>query len=388
MPTKLVKLLKAGLRFLGLAVLFVVTLEICTRIDDMLTWEAPFWGRYDNSLLYVSDRFGIHGRPNGQFEKWKLNQFGFRGPEISKAKPPGVYRIAVMGASEPFGQAESPGMEFPAQLQTILDRSRRGRYQVLNTAVPGMSLPRINEFLGDYVRQFEPDLLVVYPVAADHLDFRCPEPRKALPVPRPKKNRPSLRLLRRLRVVVKRILPTEIASSLRAYQTRRSLRQYGVQEQWRSPPPERLAAYREHLTSVVDQARSCGIDVLLATHAHRFGETLSAADHNWLIAWRKFYPLAGGDCLIQMETEANTIIRRTAKDRGTRLADVADTISPGNENFSDFVHFTDLGARIVAEAIAAKVLEIDGGSSRHASRAGCTHTLGQRMDDSCITAGS
>ncbi len=359
-----IRLLRTTTRFCFLAILCGATLEVCARVDDVLTWKAPFWGRYDHSLLSVKDRFGVHGRPRGQFEKWKLNQFGFRGPEISKHKPRGVYRIAVMGASETFGQAESPGMEYPAQLQAILDRAKPDRYQVLNTAVAGMSLPRIAEFLRDYVSQFDPDLVILYPVAADHLDFRCPAPRTAprdpQPVRRPASARPSFRLRRRVRTAIKQFLPARIQEVLRVYQTRRRLQKYGVEKPWESPPPERLAAYREHLTTVVEEARRHGIEVLLATHAHRFAEPFSPRDQQMLVAWRKFYPLAGGDCLIQMEAEANEIVRRTASERNTYLVDLATAIPPCNENFSDFVHFTDRGAQIAAEALAKTVLAIDG----------------------------
>jgi len=347
------------MRFFRLALLSCVTLEVCARVDDVLTWEAPFWGRYDHSLLSIEDCYGVHGRPNGQFEKWRLNQFGFRGPEITKDKPRNVYRIAVLGASETFGQIESPGMEYPAQLQAILDRARPGRYQVLNTAIAGMSLPRIAEFLRDYVYQFHPDLVIVYPVAADHLDFRCPAPRTAPLVPQPPNPRPSLRLGQRLRTVMKRILPARIQSALRSYEIDRQLRSYGNQEPWESPPPERLAVYQRNLMLVVEEARSRGIDILLATHAHRFAKPLSPKDEEMLVAWRKFYPLAGGDCLIKMETEANAIICRTAKDQGTYLVDVAAAVAPCAENFSDFVHFTDRGARMAADALAKQVLAID-----------------------------
>jgi len=119
---------------------------------------------------------------------------------------------------------------------------------------------------------------------------------------------------------------------------------------------------------VVEEARSRGIEILLATHAHRFAKPLSPRDEEMLVAWRKFYPLAGGDCLIKMETEANAIICRTAKDQGAYLVDVAAAVAPCAENFSDFVHFTERGAHLAAEALAKKVLVIDGPVAQYSYR--------------------
>jgi hypothetical protein len=351
---------KRGVKFLGLTTLFVATLELCARIDDCVTWDAPFWGPYDHSILYIRDEFGKHGRPNAQFEKWKLNQFGFRGPEITQAKPAGVYRIAIMGASETFGQAESPGKEYPAQVQEILDRAQPGRYEVLNTAVPGMSLPRISEFLSDYVYRFEPDLLILYPVAVDHLDFVCPEPRKGplSPAPKPRDPEVSLRLARRVKAAIKQNMPGPVMNYVRKHMRDRALRRYGISEPWQVPPHERVSAYEDHLLAVINEASRHGIDVLLATHANRFGETRTDLDRRWLIAWQRFYPLATGECLIQMENRANEIIRRAAMERQLHLADLAATVPPGSESFSDFVHFTDDGARVAAETLVAEILAI------------------------------
>ena len=363
MLKKVVAFTRLGLRFLGYALVFVATLEICARVDDVLTWGAPLWGRYDSSCLYVCDHIGKHGRPNGEFQKWKLNQFGFRGRHITKDKPLGVFRIVVMGASESFGQAESPGMEYPAQLQTILDQARPGRYEVINAAVPGMSLPRINEFLSDYVYKSAPDLLVLYPVAADYLNFKCPKPRTSQPIPQSENTGRTLRLFRRLKVVVRQLAPPALMNAIRTHVIHLKLGQIDIREPWASPPPERLAAYENHLGSVLDQAMARDIAVLLATHANRFGDTLSPKDREWLIAWKKSYPLAGGDSLIQMDSRANTIIRKTAEERDTYLVDLAEIIPPGGNCFSDAIHFTDSGASLAARALAKKLLEIDGGTA-------------------------
>lgn len=98
----------------AIGLLFLVSLEFCARMDDVLIWKAPFWSRYSNELLTMRDALGGHrGHPNARFEKWQMNSFGFRGPEFEEKKPAGVIRIMAVGASETFGLYEKAGGEYP-----------------------------------------------------------------------------------------------------------------------------------------------------------------------------------------------------------------------------------------------------------------------------------
>ena len=114
--------LVAMLRWGGCALLFVLVLEACARLDVFVTWGAPLWGGYTEALLTVTDDHGTDTRPGASFEKWRINRHGFRGPEITVEKPPGVTRVVVAGSSEAFGVYEGEDMEFPAQMRTRLAR--------------------------------------------------------------------------------------------------------------------------------------------------------------------------------------------------------------------------------------------------------------------------
>jgi lysophospholipase L1-like esterase len=68
-----------------------------------------------------------------------INSLGFRGDEITREKPPGVFRIAVLGDSALFGAGERQAETAPQRLQALLDQRLPGGYQVINAAVPGYS---------------------------------------------------------------------------------------------------------------------------------------------------------------------------------------------------------------------------------------------------------
>src|SRR5437016_13078311 len=114
---------KLGSRLLrprgALAVLLVVlTLEVCARVDNYVSYGMPFFGSDSIDSLYTTDRLGKCGLPNARYRKWKLNSLGYRGPELH----PGRQRIICIGASETFGLYEDEGQEYPRQLERELNR--------------------------------------------------------------------------------------------------------------------------------------------------------------------------------------------------------------------------------------------------------------------------
>ena len=162
------------LKWIVVAFLFVAVLEVCARIDDLVTWGAPFMANYTHETLRVADKYGFHNRPNAKFQKWEINRFGFRGPNISREKPAGVTRVFIVGASEAFGLHESQDMDFPSQMQVMLDSLRPGQFEIVNAACVGMTPPRIRHYYQTWLSQFDPDVVMYYPSPAFYLDNDIP----------------------------------------------------------------------------------------------------------------------------------------------------------------------------------------------------------------------
>jgi hypothetical protein len=166
------RLLLTGLRWLAVALLFLFAAEVFARLDDNLTWGAPFLTPYSNERLLRQDSLGFRGRPNFQYQKWRMNNLGFRGPDIAPSPAPGVTRIAVIGASETFGLYESEGGEYPARMQRMLDSIAPGRYEVVNVALPGLSLASMVPYIRRSVVPIGASILVVYPTPMFYLEVR------------------------------------------------------------------------------------------------------------------------------------------------------------------------------------------------------------------------
>ncbi len=100
------------------------------------------------------------------------NSLGFRDREHAIAKPPGVYRIVVLGDSIAAGLHVERNQDiFPPILEQLLQQ-RGLRAEVINLAVSGYNTQQEVELLRERGLQYHPDLvLVAYTMSSrEHLD--------------------------------------------------------------------------------------------------------------------------------------------------------------------------------------------------------------------------
>ena len=336
-------------------IVVLVVAEIMSRIDDAIRTETPLLASPSYTDLTMRDSLGVRGWPGARFQKWKLNSAGFRSPEIAMQPSRNCVRLAVMGASETFGYAESPGKEFPSQLADSLNH--HGCYEVLNTAVTGLSLTGQIQLWENWISRFEPEVVVVYasPVfylSNDPPEFQTPE-QHAQATTTTRQRVFSSRLLMRIHDRVH--YPSFIQRRRVAKKLARSIS--GKPPEWffENVPQERLSLFRQHLDSLLTSIAARGARPVLVTHAMRFGAQLTTADVDLLHAWRQFTPRAKENVLIEFENAAAETVRQLAQDRGVALVDAAKLMTGHTDWFADFTHFNDQGAAVIAHAIAGTV---------------------------------
>lgn len=115
------------------------------------------------------------GDPGGFYEyRGRSNSLGYRDREHSVEKPPGTYRIAVLGDSIAAGyRIERTEDAFPALLEAML-RARGLPVEVLSFGVTGYNTAQEVETLRARALRFDPDLVLL---AYCHNDRRPPDPR-------------------------------------------------------------------------------------------------------------------------------------------------------------------------------------------------------------------
>lgn len=338
-------------RWVAYSLIFLLTLEALARLDDWVREGAPLAGNHDIDTVFVSAPGVKAGKPGAQFGKWQMNSLGFRGPEPIE----GRRNILVYGASESFGIYESPDQEYPRQLARLLDAAQPGTYNVLNAAVPGLRIGRMG-YLDRILQQAPASHLIVYPTPAAYIGVDkpfCDEP-ATWPSQLSTQDSPRARLKGKVELVAKQVMPEPVMTALKEFGIWRATREIQVIDRL---PETALQAFEKDLRCVVERARRAGATPVLVTHGNYFGDQITPENRPMLVAWRRFYPDLSEAGFIDMEARANQVVQRVASSEPQAiLVDIRQAVPPGPKHYADFVHFTDEGARLLAEQLSAAIL--------------------------------
>jgi len=365
----------AAVRALGrwaLTLLVVaVACEGTTRVDDWVRFRTPLTSpiAVEEDLL-VRDGLGEHGRPGARYQKWILNNVGMRGPDVRIPKPDHTLRVVTAGASETFGLYESPGREYPRQLEDSLraamtrDGCTGVRAEVVNAAIFGMSLPSVDQDLRTRVAPLRPDVVVLYPTPVQYLADAVPRPAPLAPgvddvepwygVLRP-------RALALAREQAKAMLPSWLMTWLRRRDIADAIA--GEPPGWRftSVPADRLAAYDRDLRHAIATVRAIGAVPIVMTHVNRFMAP-GIRDSAELTTWGRFYPRATEQTVAAFDAAAVPVTVQAARESGAATVSLADAVrrqppGTGARLFGDYAHFSDAGSALVAGALVPAIVQ-------------------------------
>jgi lysophospholipase L1-like esterase len=331
------------------AALAAITLEGAARMEDYWKDGAPLTAAYTINTIFQPSPFGRAGKPRASFGKWHMNSLGFRGPELHE----GTHRILAFGASETFGIYEKANGEYPRLIEQMLNANSPGKYEVVNIALPGMRIGRV-AYLEDAIRRTSARTVLIYPTPANYIGTTQPYCGEVnTPVPNESGLGERLRVVGRIDRLSKRHLPEKLMDGMRRVAIAREERHVEVMTR---VPDASIQAFRTDLACAVRAAQSLGARVVLATHGNYFGVKLQPQDLPMMRSWRRFYVELAEEGFIDLEGRANEAVRDLAREQGLDLVDVAAAIPPGPENFADFVHFNDNGARVIADLVTKRLL--------------------------------
>lgn len=167
----------------GAVMAALAAVEITLRTFDLFGVNYPVESlRYRNELLRPAmprpdgsiDPEGalFRHRPNtvvrfGRFTV-RTNSLGFRGPEITREKPAGTYRILMLGDSVVFGWGVDDEVTFVRRLETELNARGDGRrYEVINTGHLMYDTTQEAALLAQEGLALDPDLVILVYVVND-----------------------------------------------------------------------------------------------------------------------------------------------------------------------------------------------------------------------------
>jgi hypothetical protein len=337
---------------------FLIAMEVTARLDDYVHQGTPLLSNPDRELdLLTRELWGYRGKPNGHFQKWKLNAFGFRGPEITRSPPEGTTRIMVLGASETFGLMESPGREYPAQLQHLLDQS--GRFEVINGATAGMSLKTMADYWENWASQFRPQIVLIYPTPIFYLRDDPPGSRAAAGSTAEAERSPHFRCRLFDRVAgAYRGLPLSIRNFRRQWKIQREIAAKDTAWFFSEPPADRLQMFHDDAARLVREIRRRGAVPILVTYAMSADSPPRPEDFVNLNTMRYDFLRASAEMIAAFEIQGNQALQEIAERDNVVLIDAARELSGRREFFGDLVHFNDAGAGQMARLLACELVSL------------------------------
>jgi hypothetical protein len=328
-----------------------------------------------SSRFYVEADTGLRRiRPNGQMGKIRINNLGFRGPDVTLAKAPDTLRIAFLGASTTF-DSEIPRDDGVWTVQTAAALQRAAgescRVEPVNAGQPAYSLRQVATLYRHHVAPLKPDLVVFMPGDMNHRLDDVAEA-QGLPTDPPP---PSW-------LAGRSALMALIEKNYTTIQLQRSaLSRAG---KVKVVPSDVAAPFEPALRDFARDLRAAGTPLALVTGPSRIRAGQSDEEKVKAAVSAVFYmPYIAIDDMIAVRAAFNDVTRRVAREEGAMLVAAEDAIPADGRHFVDSQHFTEAGAAAQARRVADALLA-DPRFAQAAAAAGCETRLAGR--DSAMTA--
>lgn len=263
-----------------------------------------------------------------------INTQGTRGAELLDPKPPDLVRIWITGGSTTFDiYAPDDAAAWPARVQALLSKRQEGPpVEIVNAGIPGATLQTNRAHLQEAFPALRPDVLVVHTGPNDL--------REVATAGLELKTSPLVQHLALLRVLSRSMRPTTELP------------------RWRERRFPGVEGIRTELEAFIDEAEDLGMQVVLATHAHRAADGLQGEEARQAVAEGMALHQLGAEQVIAAYAAYNTMVRQVARERGLPLAEVRRAVPPVEENFGDATHFRTPGASLAAREVAATLLPL------------------------------
>jgi len=226
---------------------------------------------------------------------YQINYQGFRGPDFALQKS--GWRVAVLGNSCSFGWRMTDDETYASRLQSRLRAAGLADAEVDNFSVPGYSSFQGVRNYRRYVRQYQPDIVVISYAWNDHWLAAGNRPDKDQRLPPQaiialQNALARLRIYRLMKGLLLTIIPGPDTTAQRNYLTRVSLQDF-----------------RENLTELAHMARKDGARVIFLTSP--------------IPSLKSYYGLNRQSYLHESHRYYNEVIRETAAANSVGLVDLA-----------------------------------------------------------------
>jgi len=286
-------------------------------------------------------------------DKCSINNLGFRRDgDVQCIKPPGVFRIVVLGGSAAFSYQTDDKKTWPSLLEMKLKNTYNYQIEVLNGGVPGYSVftSKINYLYR--IRYMKPDAVIVYHTWNDMKYFKALErgvilDKGAYRIDRMKSYLRHFQIAWRIRNIYHEYILPRQRENLYSDSIKSNIKfisDNGKAHQWERKNYEDLALIQKSdkiLPIFATQASLLSIDNI---------ENPTVRSK----VYTEYQGLSFSQILEQWQA-ISKIITAVAKEKGAVLVDVYSQCPHNLNYFYDHVHLTEMGNQKVADIIFEKL---------------------------------
>jgi lysophospholipase L1-like esterase len=286
---------------------------------------------------------------------YTINRYGLRGTLPASLKAPGVSRLVCLGGSTTFGYTVTDGEEWPARLGERLG----DRFEVVNAGRPGATTFADFAYLRDRLLQLEPDIVVIYEGFNDlwrgvrrHAGEQPDYGRVDEGMP------PATEPLDRGEPVAWPVRLSFLTYHGAIWLTSKLPRE---PRGWPEPPvgrgrfrfdPAVVSIYEHNLRAIIRLCRRRGVRAVVATFAACDDPRLSLPEQERRL---RYVTTRIPQLDVQSGQEGmdlyREITRRVAHEEAAPLVDLARTMTKDLKAYTDTIHFTPEGERLLAERL-------------------------------------
>ncbi len=341
------------------------------KVEDRGSAYVPSAHQPNSSLRIVAEE-GLPGVEGSSL--FSTNNLGFRGPDLTQPKPPGEYRIVMVGGSTTECMMIGDGVAPDRILQDTLTATLPGRtVRVYNAGKAGDKSYDHIALLAHRIVHLQPDMITVFAgvndlraamQGADYLFMQEGTATKYALNTLLKFAATEFQIPRRMYAAMHRIDGKTERERLEQIQVVTDYREKAALKNGRpvsdAMPRTDLSPYRDNLLTLAGIARVHGIQLVLVTQASTWN---SAVDPR-VVDWHWFTYVGGvlyrEDLLDRALESYNGVMRTVATETDVPVFDLARTVPKSLEFFYDDVHFNVKGAALfgarLAELIVARGL--------------------------------
>jgi len=314
------------------------------------------WLKHGQTVIRIEDSYKSDRQtglrlptPGFSTPRLTINSLGFRGPELPRDKPLGLYRIAFLGGSTTYcADVSSDDKTWPYLVVEALRLALPDRqFDYVNAGVPGYTTRASLKRFKLEVRALDPDLVVIYHASND-LSINSRKAAKEQDL--------------------KHMLGDQALTwlsdwSMLAYLVEKNLRVKSLQaavddasNKLNTDPTALALPFEDDLRKLVKVVKASGMKIVLVSFVTRLRRDQTPEEKRAAAVTALYYmPYMTPNGLIDSFEVYNRTIRKVATEEGATYVDTAIAVPGDAAHFVDSVHFNDQGAAAIARAVSMRL---------------------------------